>query len=169
MLSLHSKLPNPLNPMHIAILHSSSDVLADTLIRTGMQPEFFLTHDTPAPHLAKCAGFILLDHVPAAHMQILSQQSQLGKPLLGMGQGAECLVRYGLIPGLENQESCIMLTDVTDVAQTMRLTEHYQLNAFTHYLTVKDSLSIAATSRRFVLPPGLRMEMQFFRDECVSI
>src|SRR6185312_2203124 len=121
--------------MRIAILHSSSHALADAIVRAGMQPEFFLPHDASI-NLAKCAGFILLDDLSAECMQILSQQSHLGKPVLGMGKGAECLVTSGLIPGLENAEPCITLTDVEYVAHTIRLTEYYQLNAFTQCLTL---------------------------------
>ncbi len=145
--------------MRIAILHSDH-ILLNAITRAGMQPELFLSNEDPTK-LTTFAGFILLDDLSASYESILRQQSQLGKPVLGMGKGAEYLTKSGLIPGLENAAPCITCTDAEEVENTIRLTEHYQLNAFTRYLTLKNTLLTSATSRRFIVPGALAMEMQF--------
>lgn len=177
--------------MRIAILQfPGSNCERETMLavkRAGMQPEEFLWNE-PAERLADFAGFIIvggfsyedrgragviaaLDPV----MQAIKQQSQLGKPVLGICNGAQILVETGLVPGLEHDKVGMALTDNMRVQQgkvlgtgyynawvNMRLSDHYQLNAFTRTLSPRNILHIpvAHGEGRFVIPPALLSEMQ---------
>lgn len=177
--------------MRIAIIQfPGSNCERETMLavkRAGMQPEEFLWNE-PAEKLADFSGFIIvggfsyedrgragviaaLDPV----MQVIKYQSQLGKPVLGICNGAQILVEAGLVPGLEHDKVGMALTDNKRVQQglvlgtgyynawvNMRLSDHYQLNAFTRTLSPKNILHIpvAHGEGRFIIPPALLKEMK---------
>lgn len=177
--------------MRIAIVQfPGSNCERETILavkRAGMEPQEFLWNE-PKEKLAEFAGFIIvggfsyedrsragiiaaLDPV----MQTIQQQSELGKPILGICNGAQILVETGLVPGLENNKVGMALTDNRRVQEGkvlgtgyynawvhMRLADDYQLNAFTQHLTPKNilSLPVAHAEGRFVIPPALLIEMQ---------
>jgi phosphoribosylformylglycinamidine synthase I len=142
----------------------------------------------PTEKLADYAGFIIVGvfsyedrgraGVIAALdplMQAIKQQSELGKPILGICNGAQILVETGLVPGLEHNQVGMALTDNKRVQRghvlgtgyynawvNMRLSDHYQLNAFTRTLSPKNILHIpvAHGEGRFIIPPALLSEMQ---------
>src|SRR4030095_1385918 len=108
-------------------------------------------------------------------MQVIKAQSKLGKPVLGICNGAQILVETGLVPGVENDKLSMVLTDNKRIQGgkvlgtgfynawvNMRLSDHYQLNAFTRHLKPHDLLHVpvAHAEGRFVIPPALLTEMQ---------
>ncbi|EKD53735.1 MAG: hypothetical protein ACD_60C00159G0015 [uncultured bacterium] len=177
--------------MRIAIIQfPGSNCERETMLavkRAGMEPYEFLWN-APYEKLAECAGFIIVggfsyeDRARAGIiaaldpiMRILKAQSELGKPVLGICNGAQILVEAGLVPGIENDKLSMALTDNKRIQNghvvgtgyynawiNMRLSDHYQLNAFTRYLTPKDILKVpvAHAEGRFVIPSALLMEMQ---------
>lgn len=177
--------------MRIAIVQfPGSNCERETLLavkRAGMQPEEFLWNGSPDA-LKEYAGYVIVggfsyeDRSRAGIiaaldpiMQVIKSQSHLGKPVLGICNGAQILVETGLVPGIENDTVGMVLTDNKrmqggKVLGTgfynawihMRLSHHYQLNAFTRRLKPNDILSIpvAHAEGRFVIPPALLTEMQ---------
>ncbi len=163
------------------------------VLRAGMIPEEFLWNE-PTVKTQDYAGFIIVGGfsyedrgragVIAALdplMQAIKQQSALGKPILGICNGAQILVETGLVPGLEHHKVGMALTENKRVQQgkvlgtgyynawvNMRLSDHYQLNAFTRHLSPKNILHIpvAHGEGRFIIPPALLMEMQH-NGQCV--
>lgn len=155
--------------------------------RAGMEPQEFLWNE-PKEKLAECAGFIIVggfsyeDRLRAGAiaaldpvMDVIATQSELGKPVLGICNGAQILVETGLVPGLVNNQVGMTLTDNKRIKNSkvlgtgyynawvnMRLADGYQLNAFTRCLTPKTILSVpvAHGEGRFVIPQALLMEMQ---------
>ncbi len=104
----------------------------------------------------------------------LKTQSEQGKPILGICNGAQILVESGLVPGLENHKVAMALTENKRVADGkilgtgyynawvhMRLSDTYQRNAFTRHLTPRDILRVpvAHAEGRFFLSPVLLEEM----------
>ncbi len=90
--------------------------------RAGMKPVEFLWNE-PREKLTGCDGFILaggfayedrsragilaaLDPV----LDIIREESEQGKPVLGICNGAQILVEAGLVPGLENYRLGMALT-----------------------------------------------------------
>lgn len=154
--------------------------------RAGMEPVPFLWNESPE-HLRDMQGYIIvggfsyedrsragiiaaLDPV----MQELKVQTEQGKPLLGICNGAQILVETGLVPGLENNKLAMVLTDNKRMANGkilgtgfynawvhMRLSDQYQRNAFTRHLSARDVLSIpvAHGEGRFVMTPVLLQEI----------
>lgn len=177
--------------MRIAIIQfPGSNCERETMlavIRAGMLPEEFLWNEPPEK-LIDYAGFIIVGGfsyedrgragVIAALdplMQTIKQQSELGKPVLGICNGAQILVETGLVPGLEHNRVGMALTDNKRIQQgkilgtgyynawvNMRLSDHYQLNAFTRTLSPKNILHVpvAHGEGRFIIPPALLSEMQ---------
>ena len=155
--------------------------------RAGMEPHEFLWNESKEK-LNEFRGFIIVggfsyeDRSRAGIiaaldplMQALKQQSELGKPVLGICNGAQILVETGLVPGLENNKLGMALTDNKRIQEgkvlgtgfynawvQMRLSDNYQLIAFTRHLTPKNILSIpvAHGEGRFVIPCALLKEMQ---------
>lgn len=91
------------------------------LKRAGMTPVEFLWNE-PTEKLRSCNGFIIvggfsyedrsragiiasLDPV----MQVISEEAEKGKPVLGICNGAQILVETGLIPGLPDSRVAIAL------------------------------------------------------------
>ncbi|MDX1900537.1 MAG: phosphoribosylformylglycinamidine synthase I [Gammaproteobacteria bacterium] len=155
--------------------------------RAGMEPVDFLWNASPQK-LADLDGFVIVGGfsyedrsragIIAAMdpvMQMIRTQSELGKPVLGICNGAQILVETGLVPGLPNHQPAVALTDNWRVKNGivmgtgfynawvhMRLADRFQFNAFTRRLTTKDILHIpvAHAEGRFLIPPALLLEMR---------
>jgi len=108
-------------------------------------------------------------------MLTLKEQSKLGKPILGICNGAQILVETGLVPGVENDKVAMALTQNLRIQNDkvlgagfynawvhMRLADDYQLNAFTRKVKSQAvlKLPVAHGEGRFVIPPALLMEMK---------
>lgn len=167
--------------MQIAIIQRSKlnhvQEMAAAISRTGMQPINFFWNESPE-NCADFAGFIIVDDFfDINHMQIihmLQQQSELGKPILGVGLGATLLVKTGLVPGLSSYQTAIELTKSEPVQHDQKRDQKtdewvyicpstsYQLNAFTRQIKPDTILHLPRTHSegRFVIPPGLLLEMQ---------
>lgn len=177
--------------MRIAVVQfPGSNCERETMLaveRAGMQAQEFLWNE-PKERLADFHGFIIVggfsyeDRSRAGAiaaldpiMQGIKQQSLLGKPVLGICNGAQILVETGLVPGLERNQLGMVLTDNKRVQQdkvlgtgfynawvNMRLAEGYQWNAFTRHLAPKKILHVpvAHAEGRFVIPPVLLAEIE---------
>lgn len=176
--------------MRIAIVQfPGSNCERETILavkRAGMQPVEFLWNEAKEK-LREMDGYIIvggfsyedrsragiiaaLDPV----MQEIKTQSELGKPVLGICNGAQILVETGLVPGLENNKTALVLTENKRIADGkilgtgyynawvhLRLTDQYQRNAFTRFLTPKEILHvpIAHGEGRFVMSDALYQEI----------
>lgn len=177
--------------MRIAIIQfPGSNCERETILavkRAGMEPHEFLWNESKEK-LSDFAGYIIVggfsyeDRSRAGAiaaldpiMQIIKTQSKIGKPILGICNGAQILVESGLVPGVENEKLSLVLTDNKRIKNgkvlgtgyynawiNMRLSDHYQLNAFTRYLKPQDVLKVpvAHAEGRFIIPPALLQEMQ---------
>lgn len=155
--------------------------------RAGMEPQEFLWNEA-YEKLHEMSGFIIvggfsyedrsragiiaaLDPV----MNIIKAESELGKPVLGICNGAQILVEAGLVPGLQDNKVGLALTEnkrmVNDKMMgtgyynawvNMRLSDHYQRNAFTRHLNPKQILRIpiAHAEGRFVMTDALLAEVR---------
>lgn len=154
--------------------------------RAGMQPVEFLWNESHEK-LRELDGYIIvggfsyedrsragviaaLDPV----MQEIKKQSEAGKPVLGICNGAQVLVETGMVPGLEGNKLGMVLAENKRIAHNkvlgtgfynawinMRLTDKHQRNAFTRHLTSKDILHVpvAHAEGRFVMSPALLDEI----------
>jgi phosphoribosylformylglycinamidine synthase I len=177
--------------MRIAIVQfPGSNCERETMLavkRANMEPVEFLWNE-PKEKLRDMAGFIIIggfsyeDRSRAGIiaaldpvMQEIAAQSALGKPILGICNGAQILVETGLVPGLENNKVGMVLTENRRIANNkilgtgyynawvhLRLSSQYQRNAFTRHLSAKDILHvpIAHGEGRFVMSPALLQEIQ---------
>lgn len=155
--------------------------------RAGMEPIEFLWNE-PVAKLIDCAGYIIVggfsyedrsrSGIIAALdpiMNLIKQQSELGKPVLGICNGAQILVESGLVPGLANYQIGMALTDNKRIQQgkvlgtgfyndwiRMRISDQHQQNAFTRYLTAKNILRVpvAHGEGRFVMPNEVLAEIE---------
>lgn len=108
-------------------------------------------------------------------MNELKAQSDQGKPILGICNGAQILVESGLVPGLEDSKTGVALTTNKRIANgkilgtgfynawiNLRLSAHYQRNAFTRYLKPQDIMRIpvAHAEGRFVMSQALWHEIE---------
>jgi phosphoribosylformylglycinamidine synthase subunit PurQ / glutaminase len=177
--------------MRIAIVQfPGSNCERETILavkRAGMEPIEFLWNEAKEK-LSSMDGYIIvggfsyedrsragiiaaLDPV----MQEMKAQSEKGKPILGICNGAQILVETGLVPGLENNKIGMVLTENKRVAQGkilgtgyyntwvhLRLSNDYQRNAFTRHLTLQDILlvPIAHGEGRFVMTEVLLKEIE---------
>lgn len=158
-----------------------------TLERVGLIAKEFLWNENPEK-LVDFAGYVLVGGFSyedrgragiiasrAPIMEVLKKQSELGKPIIGICNGAQILVEGGLVPGLSDYQLGMALTDNFSMQAGkethfgyfnnwvhMRLADHYQLNAFTRFLNPKKILTvpIAHGEGKFVIPPALLMEME---------
>ncbi len=176
--------------MKIAIIQfPGSNCERETMLavkRAGMEPIPFLWNES---HEKLCCaqgyiivgGFSYEDRSRAGIiaaldpvMQEIKVQSEQGKPVLGICNGAQILVETGLVPGLENNKLGMALTENKRVAHGkilgtgyynawihMRLSDHYQRNAFTRYLTPQTVLHVpvAHGEGRFVMTDALWQEL----------
>jgi phosphoribosylformylglycinamidine synthase I len=177
--------------MRIAIVQfPGSNCERETILavkRAGMEPVEFLWNE-PKEKLIACSGYIIVggfsyedrsrSGIIAALdpiMQIIKTESKKGKPVLGICNGAQILVETGLVPGLDDDKIGLALTDNKRTQHgkvlgtgfynawvNMRLSDAYQLNAFTKTLKIKDILHIpvAHGEGRFVIPPALLEEIK---------
>ena len=155
--------------------------------RAGMVPVEFLWNE-PREKLREMDGYVIIGGfsyedrsragVIAALdpvMQEIKTQSEKGKPILGICNGAQILVETGLVPGLEGNKLGLVLTENKRVANGkilgtgfynawvhMRLAEKYQRNAFTSHLSTKNILNIpvAHGEGRFMMSPALLKEIE---------
>lgn len=108
-------------------------------------------------------------------MQEIKAQSEMGKPILGICNGAQILVETGLVPGIENNKVGLALSENKRMVNTkvlgtgyynawinMRLADQYQRNAFTRQLKTKDILHVpvAHAEGRFVMTEALLQEIK---------
>lgn len=155
--------------------------------RAGMEPVEFLWNESHEK-LRALDGYIIvggfsyedrsragiiaaLDPV----MKEIKAQSETGKPVLGICNGAQILVETGLVPGLENNKLGMVLTENKRMAHgkivgtgyynawvNLRLSENYQRNAFTKNISPKDILHVpvAHGEGRFVMSEALLQEVK---------
>lgn len=108
-------------------------------------------------------------------MQEIKNQSELGKPILGICNGAQVLVESGLVPGLEGNKVGMVLAENKRIAHgkvlgtgfynawiNMRLSKKHQRNAFTRHLKSEDIMHIpvAHAEGRFVMSEALLQEVK---------
>ncbi len=155
--------------------------------RAGMQPYEFLWNESPEK-LSAADGYVIVggfsyeDRSRAGIiaaldpiMQEIKKQSEQGKPILGICNGAQILVETGLVPGLENNKLALALTENKRIANgkvlgtgyynawvNLCLAEDYQRNAFTRYLDHKSILRVpvAHAEGRFVMTDALLSEIK---------
>ncbi len=155
--------------------------------RAGMQPIPFLWNEAPEK-LRDMQGYIIVggfsyeDRSRAGIiaaldpiMQEIKAQSEQGKPILGICNGAQILVETGLVPGLENNKLAMALTENRRMVHGklvgrgfynawvyVRLAKQYQRNAFTRHLKPNDLLHIpvAHGEGRFVMSHALLKEVE---------
>jgi phosphoribosylformylglycinamidine synthase I len=180
-----------LKTIRIAIIQfPGSNCERETMLavqRAGMEPVEFLWNNRTL-NLADFGGYIIVggfsyeDRSRAGAiaaldpiMQTLRAQSALGKPILGICNGAQILVESGLVPGIAGDQVGMALTDNKRMRDgqvlgtgyynawiNLRLADDFQYNAFTRLLTTKDILRVpvAHGEGRFVIPPALLMEIK---------
>lgn len=177
--------------MRIAILQfPGTNCERETMLaveRAGMIPVEFLWNES-ADVLKEMDGYILaggfsyedrsragiiaaLDPI----MLIIADAASQGKPVLGICNGAQVLVETGLVPGLENNKIAMALADNKRVQDgkvlgtgfyndwvNIRVSDHYQRNAFTRHLKPTDILRVpvAHAEGRFVMSEALLKEIQ---------
>ncbi|VEB39131.1 phosphoribosylformylglycinamidine synthase I (FGAM synthase I) [Legionella sainthelensi] len=150
--------------------------------RAGMDPVEFLWNE-PLEKLRRLDGYILVggfsyeDRSRAGIIaaldpviQEIKAQSEQGKPVLGICNGAQILVESGLVPGLESHDVHMALTENKRIVNQkiigtgfynawvhMRLSDKHQHNAFTRHLSSSDliHLPIAHAQGRFLMPAPL--------------
>lgn len=155
--------------------------------RAGMEPIEFLWNE-PREKLNDMDGYVIIggfsyeDRSRAGIiaaldpvMQEIKIQSEKGKPILGICNGAQILVETGLVPGLENNKLGLVLTENKRIANGkilgtgfynawvhMRLSENYQRNAFTEHLSAKSIMHIpvAHGEGRFMMSAALLKEIE---------
>lgn len=178
--------------MRIAIVQfPGSNCERETILavkRAGMEPVEFLWNES-REKLREMDGYIIVggfsyeDRSRAGIIAALDPvmleikaQSEKGKPILGICNGAQILVETGLVPGLENNKIGMALTENKRIADgkiiigtgfyntwvCMRLSDQYQRNAFTQHLSPKDILPIpvAHGEGRFVMTDTLLQEIK---------
>lgn len=150
--------------------------------RAGMEPMLFLWNE-PNERLNQCDGFVIVGGfsyedrsragIIAAQdpvMDVLKTQSNLGKPILGICNGAQILLESGLVPGLPNDAVAMALTNNKRIHQGRVIgtgyynawvhltpTKQQRVNAFTRHLA-KDyplRIPVAHGEGRFVMPLDL--------------
>lgn len=155
--------------------------------RAGMEPVEFLWNESHTL-LRELDGYIIIggfsyeDRSRAGIIAALDPvmleikaQSELGKPILGICNGAQILVETGLVPGLENNKIGMCLAENKRVDRQgniigtgfyntwvhLRLADNFQRNAFTRYLTHTSMLyvPIAHAEGRFVMSEALLQEI----------
>lgn len=155
--------------------------------RVGMEPIEFLWNES-LDKLRQLDGYILIGGfsyedrsragIIAALDPVIKEikvQSAKGKPVLGICNGAQILVESGLVPGLDNEEICMALTENKRIVNGkiigsgfynawtyMRLAENHQHNAFTRHLKPTDliHLPIAHAQGRFLMPGPLLQKIE---------
>jgi phosphoribosylformylglycinamidine synthase subunit PurQ / glutaminase len=177
--------------MKIAVIQfPGSNCERETMLavkRAGMEPVPFLWNES-REKLREMQGYIIVggfsyeDRSRAGIIAALDPvmleikaQSEKGKPILGICNGAQILVETGLVPGLENHKIGMALTENKRVLDGnilgtgyyntwvhLRLAKNYQRNAFTRHLKARDALyvPIAHGEGRFVMTDTLLQEVE---------
>ncbi|WP_412757875.1 phosphoribosylformylglycinamidine synthase I [Legionella bozemanae] len=155
--------------------------------RVGMEPVEFLWNES-LEKLRHLDGYILIggfsyeDRSRAGIIaaldpviQEIKAQSEKGKPVVGICNGAQILVESGLVPGFNQNDISMSLTENKRIANGkivgtgfynawvhMRLAENHQHNAFTRHLKTTDlvHLPIAHAQGRFLMPDSLLKEIE---------
>lgn len=155
--------------------------------RANMQAVEFLWNE-PLQKFRDCDGYIIVggfsyeDRSRAGIiaaldplMHELKIQSELGKPILGICNGAQILIETGMVPGLENNKIAMALAENKRIAHGkilgvgyyntwvhLKLADPYQRNAFTRYMQPNQTLfiPIAHGEGRFVMTDALLAEIQ---------
>jgi len=155
--------------------------------RAGMTPVEFLWNESHEKLMA-CDGYVIVggfsyeDRSRAGAIaaldpviDIIKTQSELGKPVLGICNGAQILVEAGLVPGLKNYAQDLALTDNQRLSSGNVLgTGYYNAwinlkpnprvkpNAFTTHLKNNSLMHIplAHAEGRFVIPKSLLNEIE---------
>ncbi|MGC1182776.1 phosphoribosylformylglycinamidine synthase I [Legionella sp.] len=155
--------------------------------RAGMTPIDFLWNESSLK-LTACDGYVIVGGfsyedrsragVLAAMdpvMQMLKMQSELGKPILGICNGAQILVEAGLVPGLSNNIVSIALSDNKRIKQGKLLGTGYynawiylklslmcKQNAFTRHLNQETIMRVptAHAEGRFIVSDNLLAVIQ---------
>lgn len=177
--------------MNIAIVQfPGSNCERETMLavqRAGMNPVEFLWNESHSK-LRDMDGYIIvggfsyedrsragiiaaLDPV----MREIALQSEQGKPVLGICNGAQILVETGLVPGLKENQLGMALTENKRIADGkilgtgfynswvhIRPCDNAGNNAFTRYLTKESILKVpvAHAEGRFVMPAELLNEIE---------
>lgn len=176
--------------MKIAIVQfPGSNCERETMLavkRAGMIPIEFLWNESPAT-LREMDGYVIVGGfsyedrsragIIAALDPVMKEirlQSELGKPVLGICNGAQILVETGMVPGLKNNQPGMALTENRRILDGkilgtgfyndwihIRPSAHSPKNAFTRHLTEQSILSvpIAHAEGRFVIPAPLLKEL----------
>ncbi|HHT0593462.1 TPA: phosphoribosylformylglycinamidine synthase I [Legionella anisa] len=155
--------------------------------RVGMEPVEFLWNES-LEKLRNQDGYILIggfsyeDRSRAGIIaaldpviQEIKAQSEKGKPVIGICNGAQILVESGLVPGFNQNDISMSLTENKRITHGkivgtgfynawvhMRLAENHQHNAFTRHLKTTDlvHLPIAHAQGRFLMPDSLLKEIE---------
>jgi len=149
--------------MQIAVIQhaplSPDSLLSQALARVGLEAVLFQSGSASA----EIQGYIVMDAVQADVDSLLKKESELGKPILGIGKGAKALTAMGLVPGSEYYKVGIQFQPAEErQVVSLRLAKDYQYNAFTQSIPAKQlfHFSIQDNPGQFFIPPGLMMEMQ---------
>lgn len=166
--------------IQIAVLQDPRTPLVREIVlaleRASMQAHCFLWHEYPE-NLEDFDGFVFIGHDSSdgtapinSVMQVIKEQSALGKLVLGIGKGAHILIETGLVPGLERNQKGMMLADNTGTQQNkdsnakvhVRLSKGYQWNAFTRHLQPKAifQMPVSQVKGRFVISSVLLAEIE---------
>jgi len=150
--------------------------------RSGLNPVEFLWNETHEK-LTNCAGYIIIggfsyeDRSRAGVIasldpiiNIIKAESQKGKPVLGICNGAQILIESGLVPGVNNYALCAALTDNKRVINGDVLGTGYynswanitcvvdpNQTAFTRHLDTSTFIRVpfAHAEGRFIIPDDL--------------
>ena len=161
--------------------------------RTGLTPVEFLWNE-PLQELSKFDGYILVGGfsyedrsragVIASLEPIIDKlklESESGKPILGICNGAQILIESGMVPGLRNYQVGVALTDNKRIQNNqivgvgyyntwanLKMSVEPNRCAFTRHMKKDDWMNIplAHGEGRFVLPKPLLKEM-FDRQQTV--
>lgn len=146
-------------------LHAEDPILL-AIKHAELEPVMFSMNASGAA-LAECAGFVIMgewghEHSDLPWREALRVQAHAGKPVLGVSEGAKVLLEMGLVPGVEQDKPAISLAKCVVLSSNilMRLSDQYQLNAFTRRLTLNVTFAAPDAGVRFVIPPALLMEMR---------
>lgn len=177
--------------MRIAIIQfPGSNCERETVLavkRAGMTPIEFLWNESPEA-LAAMDGYVIVGGfsyedrsragIVAALdpiMRVIAEQAALGKPVLGICNGAQILIETGLVPGLENNKVAMALAENKRMQNGkllgtgfynawchIRVSDHYQRNAFTRYLKPEDVMRVPVANGegRFVMSDALLQEVE---------
>ena len=150
------------------------------LKRVGLEPQLFLWNEA-LTHLEHCAGYVIVggfsyeDRSRAGIvatlepiMQQLRHQARLGKPILGICNGAQILIESGLVPGLASGKTAMAVTHNRRVQNGKIMGTGYynawvtmkssgKANAFNRTIEPNSLISapVAHAEGRFIVPDDL--------------